>query len=90
MEYEILVTEHRSFDHTEWFANNVVRVFVDGDYSYGYWVPEDKLYELFDEAQRKQYREDHSSSGGKFMMGKEAAQHIIDIGQTPYNKMKLR
>lgn len=86
--YDILVTEGRS-PHPEWYARSTVRVFVEGDYNYGYWVPEDKLYEKLDEAQKKQYREDQSYTGGKYKVTKETAQYFIDIGQTPFNKITL-
>jgi len=89
MEYEILVTENHSYN-PERFSHNVVRVFVDHDFDYGYWVPEDKLYECFNDEQKKQYLADQSYTGGRFKVSKEIAQHIIDIGHTPFNKIKLQ
>jgi len=88
-EIEILVTENRSVGHPGWVLRNVVRVFVNRDLSYGYWVPEDALIDLLSENQKIQYFNDSSYSGGKFIVPIDTAREIIRIGQTPYNKQVL-
>jgi hypothetical protein len=85
---ELLVTENRSND-AKWFHNTVVRIFIDRDYSYGFWINEDVLYNLLTPEQQKQYLEDQSYSGGQFDVTFEVAQELIDKGNTPFNKQKL-
>ncbi len=85
---ELLVTENRS-NKKEWFHNNVVRIFVDRDYSYGYWINEDFLFNALTPDQQKQYLEDQSYSSGQFEVSFEVAQQLIDKGNTPSNKQKL-
>lgn len=84
----LLVTENRTQNPNR-FSYNTVRIFVDGDYTYGYWVSEKEIYDSLNEVQKKQYLTDNSYAGGKFEVDKATAQHLIDIGQTPYNKVKL-
>lgn len=86
---ELLVTENRSSD-AKWFQRNVVRIFVDRDYNYGLWINEDILYNLLTPEQQKQYLEDQSHSGGQFDVSFEVAQQLIDKGNTPFNKQKLK
>ncbi len=50
----IQITEGRSAGRLRGF-NNLVRVFIKGEHSYGYWMDENRLYDLFDEQQKQQY-----------------------------------
>lgn len=85
---KLLVTENRSPIKGR-TANNVVRIFVDGDYGYGLWINENVLYDLLTPEQQKQYTEEHTFAGAQFEVSFEIAQQLIDKGRTPFNKQKL-
>lgn len=78
---KLLVTENKSNGNPT--PNNLVRVFVNGDYNYGYWVDESKLFDLLSEDQRTFYATKESPS---LDITKEVANEIIRIGLTPYSK----
>jgi hypothetical protein len=68
-------------------AGNMVRVFVDNDFHYGYWVVEEQLLALLDvEVQAAYLRAD-----ADFTVDVEpsVAQKVVDMGMTPYNKVKV-
>ena len=85
---ELLVTENRS-PNLNRITSNTVRVFVDRDYTYGYWIAEDALLSLLTPDQVKQYFSDQSYVGGKFLISVDSAKKIIDKGNTPYSKQTL-
>ncbi len=82
---EIHVTEHKSRGALK-VPDYAVRVFVDRDYGYGYFVSEHALFEMLTEAQQVQYL---ATDDVKLDVPIEFAQRIIDIGQTPYQKRRL-
>lgn len=57
--------------------NNSVRVFVDNDYSYGYFYPELELFNSLTPEQQKYYLE---SDSVKLQVPASLAQKIIDEG----------
>lgn len=83
---EIHVTEHKSIGKLNPVAT-AVRVFVDRDYRYGYFVPEDKLFELLNEDQQAAYLQGESA---QLDVPIEVAEKIVELGHTPYAKQKLR
>lgn len=83
---QILITEFKS--HGTLSPSNTVRVFVDRDYHYGYWVPEDVLYALLTTEQQAEYlgtRRDVT-----LRVSRDVAQRIINAGETPYKKVQLQ
>ena len=85
--YSILVTENKSVGTPRLTAaGNIVRVFVDNDLQYGYWVPEKAILDSLDPAQAQEYLQGEVA---KLEVSRDIAQYLIDIGQTPYTKRKL-
>lgn len=82
---EIHITEHKSKGALK-VPDYAVRVFVDRDYGYGYFVSEHALFEMLSAEQQSQYL---ASDDVKLDVGVDVAQRIIDIGQTPYRKRAL-
>lgn len=85
---QLLVTEGRSVDQ-ERFSHNMVRVFVNNDLSYGYWVEEEFLFSLLSQEQQEQYLSDQSYSGGFFDIGTDVARKIVEAGITPFSKQTI-
>lgn len=82
---EIHVTEHKSRGALK-VPDYAVRVFIDRDYGYGYFVSEHALFEMLTDAQQAQYL---ATDDVKLDVPISVAQRIIAIGQTPYKKPKL-
>jgi len=82
---EIHVTEHKSRGALK-VPDYAVRVFIDRDYGYGYFVSEHALFEMLTDAQQAQYL---ATDDVKLDVPISVAQRIIAIGQTPYTKRKL-
>lgn len=82
---EIHITEHKSTGALK-VPEYAVRVFVDRDYGYGYFVAEHALLEMLSSEQQAQYL---ASDDVKLDVAVDVAQRIIDIGQTPYRKPAL-
>jgi hypothetical protein len=80
---KIQITENKSQDTIR--PNNVVRVFVDWDYTYGYWIDEQLLFSMFTDAEQAQYL----NGDGKMDVSPVVAQAIIDHGTTPYSKLTV-
>lgn len=83
---QIQVTEHKSHGTLNPIPS-AVRVFVDRDYTYGYFVPEDKLYALLTPKQQAQYLAEDAPT---LDVSLEVAEQIIAVGYTIYAKQKLR
>lgn len=79
---EVKITEHKSVATLN-PLNTLVRVFVNRDFHYGYFVPEHQLVGLLTDAQTKDYLQGSSAC---LDVSPEVAQQIIDMGQTPYAK----
>lgn len=80
MAIQIHVTEHKSVGS---LANDqvgrTVRVFVDRDYDYGYFYPENQLFNELTPEQQHQYL---SQQDVKLDVPASLAQKIIDQGQS--------
>lgn len=83
---QLSVTEHKSEGQLA-AGTNTVRVFVNHDYHYGYFVEERALLDLLGPGILPEYLKP-----GTFSMDVsiEVAQRIIDMGDTPYTKPTLR
>ena len=83
---KIQVTENKSTGTLNPIETSV-RVFVDNDYNYGYFVPEHTLFGLLTEEQQGVYL---ASDDVKLDVEIEVAEKIIEAGRTPFAKRKLR
>jgi hypothetical protein len=81
---KIQITEGRSGNKE---LNHIVRVFVNKDWGYGYWVPETLVFSKLNDMQKEVYMEGDCRQ--QFEIPIEDAQHLIDRGCTPYEKQKL-
>jgi hypothetical protein len=77
---KILCTENKNLNPV---SDNLVRVFVDGDYNYGYWVDEAQLFDMLTPDQKNDYVQ---KSQIELDVANEVAQKIIEIGLNPYKK----
>lgn len=82
---QIKVTEHKSIGALN-PIEDVVRVFVDGDFHYGYFVPEHQLFGLLTAEQQQDYLR---SDTANLDVPVEVAQKLIDLGQTPFTKRRV-
>lgn len=82
---EIYVSEHKSVGTLNPVETSV-RVFVDRDFDYGYFVPEHQLFELLTAEQQVVYLQGESA---QLDVAPAVAQQLIDIGQTPYAKRRV-
>lgn len=84
---DLLITENRSFDPVR-FARNRVRVFVGKDFSYGFWVDEDRLFDFLTTEQKREYLTQRKPSL-EFKVDASVARKIVDAGYTPYSKSAI-
>ena len=77
---KILCAENKNLNPV---SGNLVRVFVDGDYNYGYWVDEAQLFDMLTTDQKNDYVQ---KSQIELDVANEVAQKIIEIGLNPYKK----
>lgn len=82
---QIHVTEHKSVGRIR--PGNCVRVFVDRDYHYGYFIDEQELCSKLSQEQRIHYLA--TDGEVKFEVPEVAAQAIINRGFGPYMKANL-
>lgn len=82
---QINVTEHKS-KGTLHPIDTLVRVFVNQDYHYGYFVSEHLLFEHLTPEQQTAYLEGDSAL---LEVAPETAQKLIDAGHTPYAKVRV-
>lgn len=75
---EILITEGKSLRE---ISKGLVRVFINNDYHYGFWVIEEIVYNRLSSEQQAEY-----FVCNKFNISKDAANFIIEYGQSPYKK----
>jgi len=64
--------------------NNLVRVFIKGEHSYGYWMDENRLYDLFDKDQQSQYLQ--SPFIWEFTVSENVSNIIKNEGMNPFKK----
>ena len=86
---ELRVTENKSTVHAGINDHNMVRVFVDRDFTYGYWINERTLVEeilTLDEADCLEYL---NSDTFVLDVDVHTAQRVIDAGATPFTKRVL-
>lgn len=81
----ILITEHKSQGQLK-AISTAVRVFVNDDLNYGYFVDEHKLFALLTPEQQTSYLQ---GSDAKLDVTPEVAQQIIDMGSAPYAKVRV-
>lgn len=82
---EIEVTEHKSVGKID-PMNSAVRVFVNREFHYGYFVREHDLFGLLTPEQQEKYLQGKSAT---LDVSPDVAQKIIDMGQTPYAKPRV-
>lgn len=82
MTKKLYCTENKSCGSP--IPNNLVRVFVNKDYNYGYWVDECRLFDLLTKEQKELYSQKEGSV--ELDVGEEVAKKVIEIGLTPYKK----
>lgn len=82
------ITENRSRDPVR-FARNRVRVFLNKDFSYGFWVDEDRLFDLLTLEQRKDYLTVDIKQSLVFKVSVEVARKIVDFGYTVESKSRI-
>lgn len=82
---EIQITEHKSVGTLN-ALNTSVRVFVDRDYHYGYFVPEHRMFDLLTDEQKHAYLQGDTA---RLDVPAEIAQKLIDMGHTPYAKRRV-
>lgn len=82
---KIQITENKSVERLASISTSV-RVFVDDDLNYGYWVDEHKLFSLLNKNEQIEYLK---SADVKLDVNIEVARKIIEIGSTPYKKPKI-
>ena len=82
---KIQVTENKSVGTINPYGA-CVRVFVADDFHYGYFVHELSLYGLLSEDQQEKYLQ---TSSVTLDVSADIAQKIIDMGQSPYGKLKV-
>jgi hypothetical protein len=84
---QLHVTEHKSTGPRNPVPGRTVRVFVNRDYHYGYWVDEAALFALLTAEQQQAYLATDGEI--KLDVPEDIAQQAIDIGDTPYNKVRV-
>lgn len=82
---QIRVTEHKSVGALNPISR-AVRVFVNEDYHYGYFVDEHALFELLTPQEQIRYLDAHDVT---LDVALPVAQRIVDIGATPFAKPQL-
>lgn len=82
---QVYVTENKSVDQLTDLCNTV-RVFVNRDFGYGYWINEIQLLEILNLGDLSVYL-----PGREYLtdVPVEIAQRIVDAGATPYAKPVL-
>lgn len=85
---ELLVSEHRNA-HGDFRQENTVRIFLQRNYDYGYWINEQIVWNVLSKEQQDQYILDTYTSG-IFDIDYETACTLLAFGKTPYNKQILR
>ncbi len=84
---QIHISENKSVGNLRpVITKNCVRVFVDQDYHYGYFVDEHKLFSMLTESQKAEYLA--SPNDVKFDVAEKIARDIIDIGVSPFKDKK--
>lgn len=87
---EIQVTENKSNANRMLTPWNMVRVFVDRDFSYGYWVNEHAFLTEILKLDQDGLNEYFSASDTYVVeVDVHTAQRVIDVGATPFNKPVL-
>lgn len=82
---KIHITEHKSVEKLNSVPTQV-RVFVNFDFHYGYFVDEHLLFSLLTAEQQNQYLK---GPDAQLDVAPEVAQRIIDEGHTIYAKPKV-
>jgi len=84
----LLITEHKSVGTLRTDANaRTVRVFINRDYQYGYWVPEGFLFRLLTPAQQEAYLA--APDQVTLSVPLSVAEQLQAVGLTPFKKHAL-
>lgn len=84
--HSVLFSEHKSKGALNPVGGSV-RVFIDNDYHYGYWVPETFVFTLLTPEQQAEYLAENFQY--RCELPTNMAQALIDNGDTPYYKPTL-
>ena len=84
---KLLITEFRNTDPAKFFRNRV-RIFLNGDFSYGLWVDEDRLFDLLSTSQKREYLVTNRSQELSLQVTREVALKVAGISHTPYASNK--
>lgn len=68
-------------------TGNLVWVFVDRDYHYGYFVDENVLFSMLEPSQQAAYLA--APADIELDVSASLAQQVIDIGVTPYARQRV-
>ena len=79
----IHITEHKSTGTLNPLTGRTVRVFVNNDYHYGYFVDEHALFAMLSAEQQADYL---AGNEAKLDVTPQTAQRIINMGDSPYAK----
>ena len=87
---ELRVTENKSTVDVGLTSYNMVRVFVDRDFSYGYWINEVALTKEILNLNDRELAE-YFDAGDTYYVDVDVhtAQRVIDRGATPFTKRVL-
>ena len=66
-----------------------MRVFVNRDYNYGLWIDEDRLFDLFDLEQKREYLIAPQGQTLSFSVSPKVAQRIVELGYTVESKQRI-
>jgi hypothetical protein len=85
---KLYVTEGKNHDPVKFYMNSV-RIFLNEDYGYGFWVDEDVLFDLLDTEQKRVYLSGNSEEARRYSVTKVTAGWLVSKGRSPYNKTHL-
>ena len=81
---EVYVSENKTTHPTKY---GCVRVFLDNDYTYGYFINELYFFSLLNEEQQRKYSINNSYENTHFYVSVEVANAIVEHGSTVYKKI---
>lgn len=85
---KLYVTEGKNHDPVKFYLNSV-RVFLNEDYEYGFWVDEGVLFDLLDIEQKRIYLSGNSENSRRYSVAKVTARELVLKGVSPYSKTNL-
>lgn len=85
--FELYVTENKTIKPLHF---NCVRVFLDQNYDYGYFINELRLFNLLTSEQQVKYCTNNSYENTHFFVTVDIANKIVENGSTIYNKIYFK